>query len=271
MNAVHPVDSPAGFELHPLEPFGVVVTWHTPTSLAEIPTPWLEELVAAHRVAVLRQLGPPLEAKALEAYARRMGELLRWPFGYVLELQVSETPRNYLFTRDHVEFHWDGAFAEAEPRYLLFQCREAPAEGGESLYSDTTRAWARSSDAVRRWLRGCVCRYRQERNAHYGGDITVPVVAEDAVTGEVVLRYAEPVKGIGGTVPELLGPDGAIDLDGSTRLAAHLREALYHPEVCLTHRWESGDVVMVDNRRLLHGRRAFGARCQRHLQRVHIL
>lgn len=264
--------APAALQLRSLQPFGIFASCERPIVLTEISHTQLEDLVIGHGVVILRGVRDVLATSDLEAYCRGFGPLLKWPFGFVLDVKVVENTRNYLFTHDDVQFHYDGMFAEAEPRYLFFRCIEAPDDGGESLYANTTRAWGRLTSEEQAWLELCVCRYRQERTAHYGGEATVPLVREHPHTGETTLRYAEPVRGIGGNAPELLAGKGdEIDEAGAQRLAELMARVLYEPEVCLTHRWRSGDFVMVDNHRMLHGRRAFGARASRHLQRVHIL
>lgn len=266
-------ETPPQFELTMLEPFGVRARCKTPDiNLQRIAASWLEDLVATHGVVVLRGLSSSLTAAEFEAYCRRIGPLLSWPFGNVLDLKVVENTKNYLFTRDDVQFHWDGVFAKAEPHYLFFQCLQAPVDGGESLYCDTARVWKRLSTEEQQWLRGCVCRYRQELTAHYGGDVKAPVIREHPLTGETTVRYAEPVRGIGGNAPELMkGSGDEVDIEGSHRLAAFMEKVLYEPKVCLQHTWQTGDFLMLDNYRMLHGRKAFGKHSDRHLQRVHIL
>lgn len=259
--------SAARLELTALEPFGVVATCVTPACrLEDVSTEQLEELVAAHGVVVIRGAAPVTPAE-MQAYCRRMGALLEWPFGFVLDVKVVAETRNYLFTRDVVPFHWDGVFARTDPHYLFFQCAKAPAEGGESLFSDTTRVWKRATPEERLWMKGCVCRYRQEKNAHYGGDVTTALVRPHPLTGEPTIRYTEPVSGIGGNAPELQGADAS----ENERLAAYMARALYASDTCLAVKWQTNDFLMFDNHKLLHGRRAFGAGSDRHLQRIHIL
>ncbi|MDF5900390.1 4-hydroxyphenylacetate 3-hydroxylase N-terminal domain-containing protein [Pseudomonas aeruginosa] len=43
---------------------------------------------------------------------------------------------------------------------------------------------------------------------------------------------------------------------------------MYHPQAHYAHRWRSDDLVIADNRTLLHGREAFVHRAPRHLRRV---
>ena len=256
----------SSFRITPLQPFGVLARPVDARRLEEIASGELDRLVREHQLVVIRGLDG-IGAAEFEAYCRRFGELLDWPFGYVLELKAKDDATNYLFTRDRVPFHWDGVFARKDPHYLFFNCVQAPAEGGESLFSDTIRVLKRAKEDDRKWLETCVCRYQQARTAHYGGDVTTNLIRKHPFTGEATIRYTEPVSGVGGNAPELVGADEA----QTRRLADFMAKHLYEPEVCLSHRWVSGDFLIFDNHRLLHGRKAFGTRSERHIRRVHIL
>ena len=95
-----------------------------------------------------------MEKRSLPLEARRLGPLQAWEFGSVNELRAKDNAKNYLFTNAAVPLHWDGAFAGRIPRYLFFQCREAPDRdaGGETTFVDTTLVFRAASEATRdRW------------------------------------------------------------------------------------------------------------------------
>lgn len=252
----------------PLTPFGLVVTLDDGTRWADLDVASLRAWIDAHRVVVLRGLAP-LAPEALAAASRALGPLQPWPFGAVHELKRAADAENYLYTERAVPLHWDGAFADAVPHYLVFRCVAAPPPdaGGETTFVDTVAALARASAAQRaRWERARVA-YRTEKKAHYGGRFTSPVVTRHPTLGCPVMRYAEPV--------DDLNPVAATPLDLDAReaeaLQRELREALYDPAVQLALPWRDGDVVVADNHALLHGRRAFRADAPRHLLRVNVL
>lgn len=261
------------FTVEPLTPFGVVIRPTKPgIELNAVPSAYWASLARQHQFVVLRGVDQTrLTAETMLAYAQGFGPLLEWPFGYVLDVRVEPNAKNYLFTRHRVEFHCDGVFARAEPQFLFFHCVEAPTSGGESLLADTHRVWTNASPEQRSWLSTLRCRYRQDKTAHYGGDVVLDVVSTHPQTAVTVLRYAEPVAGPGGSAPQVLRPDGGADGDQTALLATYMAQALYQPEVCLTHPWQDGDLVLLDNHRLLHGRHAFGDSSGRHLRRIHVL
>jgi len=222
-------------------------------------------------VLVLRGI-PLLDTEELIAYGERWGEVLTWDFGAVLDLVIEEDPKNYLFSRSDVPFHWDGAFARANPRFFLFQCVRAPKPGGggETVFSDTTEVVRRAGeDLVRRWAATEIT-YRTEKLRHYGGQIVAPLLAKHSVTGETTIRYNEPLDPDRYLNPVWTTIEGLSEED-TTPFLADLSTRLHDPEFCYAHEWHAGDIVVVDNQALLHGRNAFREDSSRHLQRIQIL
>src|SRR5262249_24882874 len=82
---------------------------------------WIAAVTIERRLLLLRGFRR-LAQDELVAFARRLGALLEWNFGHVLDLRLHPEPQNYLFTEGNVPFHWDGAFAEVVPRFEVFQC-----------------------------------------------------------------------------------------------------------------------------------------------------
>lgn len=253
----------------PLWPFGSVVT-SAEGDLRNISPACLEQWTVAAKVLVLRGL-PLLDKEELTAYGEHWGEVLTWDFGAVLDLVVEDDPNNYLFGRGDVPFHWDGAFARANPRFFLFQCRRAPVGGGgETVFSDTTEVIRRAGeDVVRRWA-GVEVTYRTEKLKHYGGEVTAPLLAVHSQTGETVIRYNEPLDPARYLNPLDVHVSGMSTEDEAPFLA-DLSARLHDPRVCYAHEWQDGDIVVVDNQALLHGRNAFRGDPTRHLQRIQIL
>lgn len=260
------------FEETALTPLGRLVTASLSNAdLRDIPPATLEQWTVAAKVVVLRGF-PLLDKEDLVDYCARWGEILTWDFGAVLDLVIQENPKNYLFSRTDVPFHWDGAFARAAPRYFLFQCLQAPKAGGggETVFSDSTEVIRRAEpDLVRQWASTEVS-YRTEKLGYYGGETVSPLLAKHSVTGAKVLRYGEPLDPSRYLNPVWVSIDGKSEKDLET-FTADLRNRLHDPAVCYAHEWRDGDIVVVDNQALLHGRNAFRDNSSRHLQRIQIL
>jgi alpha-ketoglutarate-dependent taurine dioxygenase len=259
----------------PLAPFGLLVQPSdragTSTDLTKLPPTALARWAGQGRVVVLRGFDP-LPPGDLVAYCRRWGDLLDWDFGPVLDLAVQDEPTNYLFTHGPVPFHWDGAFAGQVPSYLFFQCITAPSPGtgGETTFCDTTAVWARAAATTRAQWEKIQISYQTEKLAHYGGEITSPLVCTHPLTRQRTLRYAEPLDPARYLNPLFLTISGIADRDREAFLAG-IRDVLYHPDVLYAHPWREGDYVVADNHSVLHGRNAFTAHSARHVRRVHIV
>ncbi|HWM01119.1 MAG TPA: TauD/TfdA family dioxygenase [Actinophytocola sp.] len=255
-----------------LSPFGLLVQGPADgADLREIPPTVLENWTVEAKVLVLRGF-PLLSKDELIEYGHRWGEILTWDFGEVLDLVIHEDPNNYLFTRGDVPFHWDGAFAKATPRFFLFQCVSAPKAGGggETVFSDTTEVIRRADERTRQRWDSVEMTYHTEQLQHYGGNVTAPLTDTHPVTGKPIIRYAEPLPADrylnplsveAGGVPEQEAPDFLTDL----------RDRLHADDVCYHHEWQDGDIVVVDNNALVHGRNAFRGNSSRHLQRMQII
>ena len=270
VDSAHVSDPAAEVSLTPLSPFGLLVEAAARRpDLRRVPPARLTEWAARAPVLVLRGF-PVLDVPELVEYCAGWGEILQWDFGPVLDLVVHESPRNYLFTRGEVPFHWDGAFADATPSYLFFQCVEAPRGGGQTLFCDTTRVFRQApADRQEAW-RGIGVTYRTEKVEHYGGQVTLPLVSTHPRSGAPTMRYAEPLD------PEVFLNPLALEVHGvppgtEDAFIEDMRTRLYRLDVCYAHTWRDGDIVIADNHALLHARRPFTTASARRLQRVHIL
>lgn len=256
----------------PLEPFGLIIQPTDRDGAADLTTgstDLLRELVADARVLVLQGFAP-MSTADLARFSRRWGDVLEWDFGSVLDLAVQDDPQSYLFTSGDVPFHWDGAFAQVTPSYLVFQCLQAPETGGETLFCDTTAIVKAADPQTRRHWRRIRITYTTEKLAHYGGRVTADFVSSHPKTGVPTLRYAEPLDASRFLNPLALEIEGTSP-DGEEEFLADMRERLYSSQACYAHPWRPGDVVIADNHVLLHGRRSFPSESARRLQRVHIV
>jgi alpha-ketoglutarate-dependent taurine dioxygenase len=261
-----------GHAMSLLAPFGALIEARSPErDLRGVDGTSLRAMAERHGLVVLRGFSP-LPREAFVAYAATLGEIYTWEFGAVLDLVAHDDPKNYLFARGSVPFHWDGAFREEVPGLQIFQCVRAPlpGHGGETEFCDTTRVVARATAAERARWEPIVISYATEKVAHYGGSIYVRLLARHPRTGARTLRIGLPNDAE--TSPEnpvAIRVVGLADEESDAFLAG-MRERLHDPEHCYTHAWRDGDFLVADNHALVHGRRAFVADAPRHLERVHV-
>lgn len=247
-----------------LFPFGAVLD-----DISALDATYLKTLLAQHKIILMRGAAYHDKAALIE-FAQTLGDLLAWDFGTVMEMRVDAEPKNYLFTHGAVPFHWDGAFYR-EPRYLLFQCIEAPLPdcGGETLFCDTTAIWRQASEQEKTYWRSLQLTYATQKIAHYGGRIMVNMVQKHIDHDGTILRFAEPV-------PETMLNPVSLTINDFTEqqtqvFVKNMQERCYHPDNCYTHTWQQGDLLIADNYALIHARHAFKQFSPRHLRRIQIL
>lgn len=252
----------------PLSPFGLEVTFPEPAALTSLDTAQVKAWVAGHRLVALRGLADP-DDDTMRAFCEQLGTILEWEFGAVNELRVRDGATNYLYTSREVPFHWDGAFVGRVPHYIFFHCRVAPpsGSGGQTTFCDTPRLLASISPEERAvWERVRVT-YSTEKIVHYGGTFTSPLLAKHPVSGEEVLRFAEPVEDLNPVQLKLEGIEPA----ERAAFLVRMHDLLNATTLCYAHDWQPGDVVLADNHALLHGRRPFTQPAARHLRRINVL
>ena len=250
-------------------PFGLIVQARQPgADLRSIDVPFLEQWVNDHRVVILRRFAT-LTGDELPAFCRRLGEILEWDFGAVNDLRVKPDARNYLYTNGEVPFHWDGAFVGRIPHYIFFHCDVAPppGSGGETLFCDSSLLLALAPVEQRELWGKTTITYTTEKIVHYGGQFSSPMICPQPLSGEKVMRFAEPVTDLN---PVQLEIQGIPEADQAAFLK-DVHERLRAGAVCYQHEWQAGDVVIADNFVLLHGRNAFRQNAERSIRRVNIL
>ncbi len=263
-----PNDLKRASRLIPLEPFGLRIEARESGQPLKICGALLESLLRAEKLVCFRNFQKLTPAELLEfAKSYPRAELLHWESGPVMEMKVDPEARNYLFSREAVPFHFDGAFHKI-PSFLVFNCLQSPLgkQGGETLFTHTQLLWDAAAANEQVLWRRLVLTYRTEKLAHYGGTVTLPLVQPHPRAKGVVLRYAEPVTSALNPVQlEIMG------VLNPTEFISRMKARLYDKRFCYEHAWQEGDLLLADNHALLHGRNAFSKDSPRHLRRVQIL
>ncbi|HEX3501394.1 MAG TPA: TauD/TfdA family dioxygenase, partial [Stellaceae bacterium] len=159
--------------------------------------------------------------------------------------------------------HTDNPYRDPVPQLQLLHCLEAAGEGGESVVVDGFAAAER---------------LRREAPDAFALLTRTAVNFRYVEAGEVDLRNAAPlieldVTGALRTVRYNNRSIGPLDLEADSIAAfydAYRRFArlLHDPALTVGFRLRPGDLFIVDNRRVLHGRRGFSGG-RRHLQGIY--
>jgi alpha-ketoglutarate-dependent taurine dioxygenase len=261
-------------EVVAMQPFGLlVVAREQGQPIESLPPGWFKDQVREHRLLLLRGFAPFPTAESLSEYCTTWGPLMQWSFGSVLELVEHASPTDQVFDCNCVPFHWDGMYAKQLPAYQFFHCINAidAADGGRTIFCDSSRVWADVDPETRARWQNISVTYTLPAKAHYGGQLTAPLVCAHPGDGPTVLRFNEPSPaGAPLLNPPSLSFDG-LSPDAVDAFIEELRALLYSPRYMYAHAWQTGDTVVADNYVLLHGRTAFTSRAPRHIRRVQIL
>ncbi|MBM3491962.1 MAG: TauD/TfdA family dioxygenase [Alphaproteobacteria bacterium] len=152
-------------------------------------------------------------------------------------------------------WHTDDSYFAVPAKVTMLLAKALPSSGGDTRFCNMALALERLPAATRQRLAGLRARHRyQSRRA--GGRIMTRSAAEAAETPEVShpLIRTHPESGR----PALyLNPNrmesvvGLSDAD-SDRLLDELGEHATRPEFQYQHRWQSGDLLLWDNRSTMH-------------------
>jgi alpha-ketoglutarate-dependent taurine dioxygenase len=193
----------------------------------------------------------------------------------VPQLQSDADVRYNSETRRPV-WHTDSTFRQNPPIGSVFHCKQAPDEGGETLFADTRTAFARLDDDKKQQLASleavCSLAHHDKKISLYSPgypNLTpeqraanppkrVPLVLKHPVSG------APAIYGLNSSTCAIL-PKGQdisreqldiCDLEGtedpSVMILRDLLPYMTGPEFTVRWRWQPGDVVVWDNRCTIH-------------------
>lgn len=176
-----------------------------------------------------------------------------------------------LFLKGNTYWHTDSSFKRVPAKASLLSARLVPSEGGETEFADMRAAWDRLDPAMQARLEGrtAVHSYRYSQGKIGGLDVLSdaeldalppvehPLVRTHSETGRKSLYIGRHASHI---VDE--------DVGESRALLETLCEEACRPPRVFTHRWEEGDLVMWDNRCVLHRGRPYPPDQPRRMRRT---
>ena len=234
-----------------------------------------------HSVLVLR--GQDVSDEAQLAFSRRFGPLevtKIGALGYRTNLVILKTldDKGNVVPEDHrlaLEnkanqlWHTDSSFKAVPALASVLSSRIVPARGGETEYVSTRLAFERLDPALQRQLEDSFAwhEYAYSRSK-IAPDLAGPaeraalppqcwrLVWQNPVNGRKALYMASHTYAIEGMEPE-----------AAHELLSELTRAATAPGASYLHSWREGDVVMWDNRAVMHRGRPWPARQPRYMVR----
>ena len=168
-------------------------------------------------------------------------------------------PRFAADTREAIPAHNECAYTERPPRLLALYCVANDSDGGAFFAIPGERLVARLGERYLPSLRGAryACRMSDAAPAFE------TALLRPTPTGERLVYTAVAAMGGGSAYTLVRAADAC-----SAELLTRVRGLVDDPSLRHRHRWRAGDLLVLDNLRLLHGREAFGAgeRVLRHVR-----
>lgn len=225
-----------------------------------------EEIVAAfarHHLLIFRgqQLGKHRMGEVAAMFGEVEGNVFRNPDGSTLEaihqisnLDAAGRPAENPYLKSNYFWHSDKAYLRVPALLTMLHAVELPPSGGDTQFADMIRAYASLSDEVKRQIAGLRAVHSLEYMRASTDDrpltdeekkaappVVHPLVRPHSVTGEESLF-------IGMYCSHIVGMDSAASRALLDRLLVHATQEAH----VYTHRWGPGDLVIWDNRCLLH-------------------
>ena len=207
--------------------------------------------VASHGLARLR--GTPADPDFAERFAGRIGVIRDNNFGRIWNVRVEPGSGSNAYTALELAPHVDLATREYQPGLQILHCVENTTRGGRAMMIDGFRVAedlrAEAPDAFR--LLSTVPWHMSNRATDSDYRWNSPAIVLDQAGAVAEIRSIYFLRG------PLNAPfDQVEDLYAADRL---LHAKLLDPRYRMLFDYRPGDLMLFDNRRVLHGREAFDA------------
>jgi alpha-ketoglutarate-dependent 2,4-dichlorophenoxyacetate dioxygenase len=248
-----------------------------------------EEIRAAfeeHSVLVFR--GHPLDDERQVAFSLRFGNLevtrsmnpaAGTPFARQsnLDIKTGEVippdDRRMIYQLANMLWHSDSSFKPVPSLCSLLSARVIPPEGGATEFASGRCAYPTLPDELKRRIEGLVAvhDFSWSRDRVRPGFFTAEERAVYPPVQHPIVR-ANPVSGrralfLGAHASHVVG----MSMEDGRALLKTLMDHMTRPEFCYRHEWEEGDLVVWDNRCVLHRATPFDTtRYKRLMQRTTI-
>ena len=239
--------------------------------------------------AVLRFRGQQLDREALQTFSRRFGPLEYAPFGKITQEELAKIAHPYVTVISNIvqdgrpigglgaaeaKWHTDMSYIERPPTASILHAIEVPPAEGDTHYCSMVGALNALPPDLARRARGCRVKHDAAhdsigklRRGHR--DVDDPRDAPGA-WHPMVLRHPET-----GREALYLGrrQDAYVEgltIDESEALLDEIWSCVALRNDTWTQQWRVGDVVVWDNRSVMHRRAAFDPSCRRLMLRTQV-
>ena len=241
------------------------------------------------RYPILRLRGQRVDDAQLQAFSRRFGPLEYAPMGRISDAERARLPNPYVTTISNIvengrpvgglgnaeaAWHTDMSYIERPPTASILYAVESPEQGGDTHYCNMIAAFEALPPALRQRTRTARLKHDAAhdsigalRRGHQHA--SSPREAPGAVH-PMVMRHPE-----NGTEALYLGrrQDAYVDglpLADSEAFLDEIWRYVALPGASWTQQWQVGDLVIWDNRSVMHRRAAFDPESRRLMRRTQV-
>jgi alpha-ketoglutarate-dependent taurine dioxygenase len=243
---------------------------------------WTAVEQAFHRHALLVFPGQHLTEQEQVAFARRFGEIeLLAPDPEQKAVAISNQrpdgsvmgPDEHRFKslRGNEGWHTDSSYMPLAAKASVLSAQVVPSAGGETEWADMRAAYDALDEPTRRRIAGLSAHHSLYHSQAKIGHIVQPGAGYGYHTKGAPLRPLVKVHPVTGRPSLFIGRHAygipGLDEAESEKLLADLVDFACRPPRTYAHRWAPGDVVIWDNRCVLHRARPYDyreARVMRH-------
>jgi alpha-ketoglutarate-dependent 2,4-dichlorophenoxyacetate dioxygenase len=207
------------------------------------------------QIAFSRRFGPlEVTIRTIASHARTLPEISDLANVDAEDRLIPAGDRRNLFNAGNQMWHSDSSFKRVPAHASLLGAREVPPVGGETEFASTRCAYARLPESLQRCLDDKIAIHSFVYSRGLIGDGLMPPdhAAQVPPVPQALVR-TNPRNGrkaffVGSHACEIVG----MPTDEARALLHDLLERATRPELVYTHRWRPGDLVMWDNRCVLH-------------------
>ena len=239
---------------------------------------------------VLRIRGQTLSDKELQRFSNRFGPLEEIPYGKISEKEKKKIKNRYVTVISNIEvdgrpigglgnkeasWHSDMTYIDNPPPASILMSIEVPEFGGDTHFSDQKAAYLGLPKELVSRVQNLSIKHNSAHTSvgdlRRGFDpIDDPREAPGAIH-PIIRIHNETKDNLLYLGRRELAYVAGLELEASEKLLDEIWRYAASDENVWTQRWEVGDVIIWDNRRVLHRRDAFDQRQRRLMKRCQVM
>lgn len=202
---------------------------------------------------------PCVEGQVLRVISE-FGFVRETNYGPLFEVRSEVNANNLAFTNLGLGTHLDNPYRDPVPGLQLLHCLHSSTEGGESILQDGFLAATLLREENPQHFHSLTRHYIDFRYRNDDTDLQAraPMIEVNDLEQIIKVRYNNR-----SIAPLRLRSDQIADYYAAYR---HFAEILQREALQISFKLDAGDLMLFDNTRVLHARRAFSAAGKRHLQ-----